>query len=1032
MASRIQLYKYALRTLRVTRKYAPTTLANRGCRECVSAKWSISLCRNVYTAVPNETIETQASENSEEKSEVFQILSILQMKKDRLGPLNITDIKTGLGKLKRHNVELSDDDFLQLLQMTVKAVEMEYRNCSDVVQQLLELYKTGKEKPLTLGHLELYFKMCLLAEVPLSSKVMLSLVEDNNIDVTRELLEIMMLILGRNGRIDDTADILTFMKQKRFPITEVIFSGIIFAHGFNRDLDGINSVVETMRNVKMEFTSITYHALMTAYAVAGDFPKVGSLVQQMNRAKIACTLSQLKSLLLDVVKSNEAGEEFENMDYVLELMKQQESTLDLAVIVLHLIHHNHAPEAVRLLSSHPPVLKNTEYYNNARIYIQEMVHCLKDADLLVEMCQQLEQDEINKYASLVALETAFTERKEEVAWALLQSLKDNGKPLRQHYFWPLINGSQSLIASKLVDYVHNMVALGIPPDVETLREFVIPNLTLKDPRSIEQTLKGVGLSVTLIAAPLLTVLIRNNMIDKAIEYAKNLRVDFPSQDLTAALAKSWTSSPKSAISLLAMLIQKAKEHEPSGNLKEDWGGQFLLDITSSRNGLNKTQIVPLFKELKKNNVGISETSADYLVGRANAAIQEELKANVHMIVDKSLGHPPKEQDYNFMPHPNDMNIEELEGHLIELQSKGFKTRGTIRRLILLHASENNTERVLSLMKDLEEMGEKMSPGVLASILSAYISVKNFDAALDVYNGLRQAHPSFALDKYKVIDFSMALVKNGRIEEAVKILEEVTPFKGNNVDDRRQVRRNCQALLMAAAATCKYEVVKQIFEILKSRNIIKVENLMLGALVKCRLNSGDYIGAVEEMRSIKKSFKCLPMKIEVLIHLLHNIKKIEAEADSLDESRITAKKLLEEMINIIASVHGSTSAQHDLLFACLEAGYPSQATQVLRSLGRRINESQIQRQCQRYAGTTREEPLLNFLISSRSIPGIKREEIFNSLLDIYHVQNDGRKGLSLWTRMQEENVLPSKAFLGTLASLLASNDIDIPFEVSWSV
>ncbi|XP_064110943.1 leucine-rich PPR motif-containing protein, mitochondrial-like [Macrobrachium nipponense] len=1031
MASRIQLYKFALRTLRVTRKYVPPTLANRGCRECMSANWTINLRRYVYTAVPNETIEAQATENPEGKSEVFQILSILQMKKDRLGPLNITDIKTGIEKLKRQNVELSGSDFLQLLQMTIKAVEMEYRNCSDVVQQLLELYKTGKEKPLTLGHLELYFKMCLLAEVPLSSKVMLSLVEDNNIDVTRELLEIMMLILGRNGRIDDTADILTFMKQKGFPITEVIFSGIIFAHGFNRDLDGINSVVETMRNVKMDFTSITYHALMTAYAVAGEFPRVGSLVQQMNRAKVACTLSQLKSLLLDVVKSNEAGEDFENMDYVLELMKQK-GTLDLAVIVLHLIHHNHAPEAVRLLSSHLPVLKNTEYYNNARIYIQEMVHCLKDVDLLVEMCQQLEQDEINKYATLVALETAFIEHKEEVAWALLQSLKNNGKPLRQHYFWPLLNGSQSLIASKLIDYVHNMVTLGIPPDVETLSEFVIPNLTLKDPQSIEHTLKGAGLSVTLIAAPLLTVLIRNNMIDKAIEYAKNLRVDFSSPDLTAALAKTWTSSPKSAISLLAMLIQKAKEHEPSGNLKEDWGGQFLLDIASSRNGLNKHQIVPLFKELKKNNIGISEISADYLVGRANASIQEELKENVHMIVDKSLGHPPKEQDYNFMPHPNDMTIEELEGHLIELQSKGFKTRGTIRRLILLHASENNTERVLSLMRVLEEMGEKMSPGVLASILNAYISVKNFDAALDVYNGLRQAHPSFALDKYKVIDFSTALVKHGRIEEAVKILEEVTPYKGNTVDEKRQVRRNCQALLMAAAATCKYEVVTQIFDILKSKNIIKIDKLMLGALVKCRLNSGDYIGTVEEVRSIKKKFKCLPMKIEVLIHLLHNIKKTEAEADSLEESRSSANKLLEEMLNIIASVSGSTNAQHDLLFACLEAGYPSQATQVLRSLGRKINESQIQRQCQRYAGTAREEPLLNFLISCRSIPGIRREEIFNSLLDIYHVQNDGRKGLSLWTRMQEENVLPSKAFLGTLASLLASNDIDIPYEVSWSV
>ncbi|XP_068215006.1 leucine-rich PPR motif-containing protein, mitochondrial-like isoform X2 [Palaemon carinicauda] len=1037
MASRIQLYKFALRTLRVARKYVPPALSSRGPQECVChlvghrpSYWSNDLRRHVYTAVPNETLGSHANETLEGNSEVCQTLSMLQMKKDRLGPLNIADIKTGIEKLKSQEVELSGDEFFQLLQMTIKAVEIEYRNCSDVVLQLLELYRNGKDKPLTLRHIELYYKICLLAEVPLTSKVMLSLIEEHNIDVSKELVEIMILILGRHGRIDDTADILALMKRKSFPVSEVIFSGIIFAHGFNRDLEGINSVVETMRNLQMEFSSITYHALMIAYAVAGDFSKVKSVVQQMNKAKVDCTLSQLKSLLIDIVKSNEAGKDFENMDYVVELMKQKESTLDLSVIVLHLIHHNHAPEAIRLLSSHAAVLRNREYYNNGLIYIKEMVACLQDADLLVNMCQQLEESGLNKYASLVALETALKEHREEVTWVLLKSLKERGKPIRQHYFWPLLNGSKSIKASKVMEFVQNMVALGTPPDVETLKEFIIPSLTLKDPGAVERMLKDVGLTVSVISSPLLTVLIQNNMIAQAMEYAKTLRVDFSLHDLTTALAKAWTTSPNSAISLLAILIKKAREHETSGNL-EDWGGQFLLDITSSRNGLDKHQIVPLFKELKKNEIGISEISADFLVGRANESIQAELKEHVHMIVDKSLGHPPKEQDYNMIPHPNDMNIEELEGHLTELQTKGFKTRGTIRRLILLHAKKNNTERVLSLVKDLEETGEKMSSGMLATLLSTYVSAENFDAALNVYIDLKQAHPSFTLDEYKVIDFSTALVKNGRIEEAVKILGEAVGFKGNDDNARKQVRRNCQALLMAAAATRKYEVVKEIFDILKRKSIIRIDNLMLGPLVKCRLNNGDYVGAVEEVRSVAKKFKCLPMKIEVLMHLLHNIKKAELDGDSFQESRDKAKHLLEEMVNIIARINGPISAQHDLLFACLEAGYPSKATQVLKSLGRKIDKSLIQRQCQRYAATSREEPLQNFLMSSKSVPGISREGIFYSLLTIYHVQNNSSKGLSLWTQMQEENVLPSEAFLGTLASLLASNEISIPFDVSWN-
>lgn len=43
-----------------------------------------------------------------------------------------------------------------------------------------------------------------------------------------------------------------------------------------------------------------------------------------------------------------------------------------------------------------------------------------------------------------------------------------------------------------------------------------------------------------------------------------------------------------------------------------------------------------------------------------------------------------------------MNLEELEAHLIELQEKNMETRGVLRRLIQLHASKGNFERVREL------------------------------------------------------------------------------------------------------------------------------------------------------------------------------------------------------------------------------------------------------------------------------------------------------------------------------------------------
>ena len=44
-----------------------------------------------------------------------------------------------------------------------------------------------------------------------------------------------------------------------------------------------------------------------------------------------------------------------------------------------------------------------------------------------------------------------------------------------------------------------------------------------------------------------------------------------------------------------------------------------------------------------------------------------------------------------------MNESELEGHLEELRAKGLNTRGSLRRLLLLRASRNDTAGVLELM-----------------------------------------------------------------------------------------------------------------------------------------------------------------------------------------------------------------------------------------------------------------------------------------------------------------------------------------------
>lgn len=59
--------------------------------------------------------------------------------------------------------------------------------------------------------------------------------------------------------------------------------------------------------------------------------------------------------------------------------------------------------------------------------------------LILEVCQRLRQEDVNRYAYHVALEYAFKGQWEELAWVLLRTLRDAGEPLREHYFWPLLH-----------------------------------------------------------------------------------------------------------------------------------------------------------------------------------------------------------------------------------------------------------------------------------------------------------------------------------------------------------------------------------------------------------------------------------------------------------------------------------------------------------------------------------------------------------------------------------------------------------------
>ncbi|KAK8721008.1 hypothetical protein OTU49_012973, partial [Cherax quadricarinatus] len=396
-----------------------------------------------------------------------------------------------------------------------------------------------------------------------------------------------------------------------------------------------------------------------------------------------------------------------------------------------------------------------------------------------------------------------------------------------------------------------------------------------------------------------------------------------------------------------------------------------------------------------------------------------------------LGRPPKEGQHRFLPRTPGETSETADDFLVDYAADGVNMQGTLHILLLLHATRNDTKNVLNLLKTANGRSVKASFGTMSSILNIFVKNRNVDAAVEMHCIIQVDYPPHCLNWGSVIDLCTLLVGSERSQDAVKILEEYLQSKVKKDINISEIRDNCRNLLTTSAAKCDYGLTKRLFGILLSGGLAEPKNFIAVPLLQCRLNSKDLPGAVEVVEELYNRYSLLPKRMEVLLLLLHHYKNTDKKIDiygiiSGGEEYKTNEGLLERLFDLMSQRYGNVQAQHDLMFACLEAGLPNEARQVLQNLGKEVNVHEVNKMCKLYSRMELEEPLQHFLKASEGSKVVDRCNILAALLDVYNVQNAGEKGLSVWTMMQQEGLSPSKTFLSTLSLLLAANNLKIPF------
>lgn len=116
-----------------------------------------------------------------------------------------------------------------------------------------------------------------------------------------------------------------------------------------------------------------------------------------------------------------------------------------------------------------------------------------------------------------------------------------------------------------------------------------------------------------------------------------------------------------------------------------------------------------------------------------------------------------------------MSLEQLECHLEELIEKKMETRGVLRKLIQRYSAIGNQSRVGELRAMFIDKGYTESAGMKSSIMHSYIEGGHLQQSLQLFEELKENHPDFNLDTYKIVDLATLLIQNNNVKEAFDII-----------------------------------------------------------------------------------------------------------------------------------------------------------------------------------------------------------------------------------------------------------------------
>ncbi|XP_039995324.1 leucine-rich PPR motif-containing protein, mitochondrial [Xiphias gladius] len=862
------------------------------------------------------------------------------------------------------------------------------------------------------SHYNALLKVYLQNEFKFSPTDFLSKMEAANVQPNRVTYQRLIAAYCQNGNIEGASTILGFMKSKDLPITEAVFNSLLTGHARAGDIESAKNILPVMRGAGIEPGPDTYVSLLTAYAEKGDLDSLKKTLEEAESADCSLMDRDIMQVIFTLAK---AGHQQYVPEMVERLRHERGYVPDAMNLCLSLITQGQEDTAFHILknfsSLHPDTL-GTDPPNLGNFFLRHCVNMDTAVEKIRCYCKELQELNLHTAPLIFSLYCALEANKTGVSLELMKILKEEGLPVRPHYFCPLLNQHvKDNNTAGVVEVVKGMQELGVSPDAETLSNYILP--VFPSTEAARQALKDAG--VPLESEDFLSLEVRSLAVSNLAKLY-NLLSDpsFPSLDhsnFRGSLILGFRKSDdlESMVKITELLYKDERFTNESSNPAE--GASFFLYnlIDSMSEGEVQAQedmLRKYFNKLQTQNITVSVNIYRGIRNLLESYHVPELIKDVIALVD------PKDRasigSVSAVPRVTGIEgkVLVLEKKLAELKAENKPLSSVLKQAIQALCAEENMQRALELKQQHED---EMTVGGYASLINLCCRHDNVEEALNLKQELNRKDSSIVLDASKYIALVKTLSKNGRVEEAVDILKEMK---------EKEVVMNDTHITMlfytlnAVVTKGGAPVIRRLQDTIFTLGLAKPSANLCSPLITAYLESKDLPGALEAALECQKHYNQLPRIHDILVGL---VEKGDTE-------------LLQKAMDFVSQERGEMNMLYDLFFAFLQTGRYREARKIIETPGLRARPGRLQWYAEKCIFANQMEALEQMVDMTAKLFECDRDEMYSYILRLCKETNDWEKAEAVWTKMQEENVIPRERTLRMLADILKNNGQEVPFEV----